>query len=82
MLAAVLHFYSGQPLQNLSGVDTKRVLARRDNLHNHRSLRKAEAEPRSCLNAPGLIVRLSHVCLPHCLSAKPPHEVKVTVRVT
>ena len=32
------------------------MLARRDNLHNHRSLRKAEAEPRSCLNAPGLTV--------------------------
>ena len=45
------------------------MLARTDNLHNHRSLRKAEAEPRSCSNAPGLVVRLSHVCLTHFLSA-------------
>jgi hypothetical protein len=60
----------------------KRVLARTDNLHNHRSLRKAEAEPRSCLNAPGLVVRLLQVCLPHSLSAKPPQEAKVAVRVT
>jgi len=28
------------------------------NCRTHRSLRKAEAEPRSCLNAPGLVVRL------------------------
>ena len=46
------------------------MLARTDNLHNHRSLRKAEAEPRSCLSAPGLVVRLLHVCLPHNLSMK------------
>jgi hypothetical protein len=25
LLASVLHFYSGQPLQNLSGVDTQRL---------------------------------------------------------
>jgi hypothetical protein len=36
---------------------------------NHRSLRKAEAGPRSCFNAPGPVVRLSHVCLPHFLNA-------------
>jgi len=31
---------------------------------NHRSLRKAEAGPRSCLNAPGPVVRLAK-CLNH-----------------
>ena len=34
------------------------------------SLRNAEAEPRSCLSAPGLVVRLSHSCLRHILSMK------------
>ena len=29
LLASVLHFYSGQPLQNLSGVDTHQHQARR-----------------------------------------------------
>jgi len=39
------------------------MLAHTDNLHNHRSLRKAEAEPRSCSNAPGsLCVYRMFVC--------------------
>src|SRR5208337_1795268 len=40
---------------------------------NHRSLRKAEVGPRGCLNAPGPVVRLSHVCLPHNANRRYPY---------
>ena len=53
---------------------------------NHRSLRKAEVGPRGCLNAPGPVVRLSHVCLPHNANRRYPYapspslELKQTIR--
>jgi len=71
LLASVLHFYSGRPLQNLSGVDSDLIICKRTRpvrvLHERKSrvtlaarlVGKAAAETISVMLAVALLAKVS-----------------------